>query len=207
VFRLNPNTRLSAFAGDRPDNLVADTRWRYGYVVGVTLTMENKRASGEMEIKTTVKQLNGNRNKNDNGNEMAMQMKTRDNRRCRRCIEHDDPERARGHIAADCPHYERQVRCNECNQQGHLRAECPRVTCSKCQQLGHSAANCPIPDTCRRCHLPGHTSRNCTTVISRQTSPLLSPLLTLLSKLPPALSLIQPLPSPLPKILLSLSNR
>jgi hypothetical protein len=37
---------------------------------------ENKRASGEMEIKTTVKKLNGNRNKNDNGNEMPMQMKT-----------------------------------------------------------------------------------------------------------------------------------
>jgi hypothetical protein len=38
--------------------------------------MENKRASGEMEIKTTVKKLNGNRNKIDNGNEMPMQLKT-----------------------------------------------------------------------------------------------------------------------------------
>ena len=92
----------------------------------------------------------------------------RDSRRCRRCIEHDDPERARGHIAADCPYYECEIRCNECNQKGHCRAKCPRLTCSKCQQLGHSAANCPIPDICCRCGLPGHTRRNCTTVITRR---------------------------------------
>lgn len=92
----------------------------------------------------------------------------RDSRRCRRCIEHDDPERAGGHIAANCPYYERQIRCNECNQKGHCRAKCPCLTCSKCQQLGHSAANCPIPDICCRCRLPGHTRRNCTTVITRR---------------------------------------
>jgi hypothetical protein len=36
VFRVNPNTRLTPFAGAAKDNLVADTRWRYGYCILAT---------------------------------------------------------------------------------------------------------------------------------------------------------------------------
>ena len=36
IIRIIPNRKLSTFAGDGRDNLVADTRWKHGYIVGIT---------------------------------------------------------------------------------------------------------------------------------------------------------------------------
>jgi hypothetical protein len=86
---------------------------------------------------------------------------------CRRCQENGDNERARGHTAANCEHYDRPPRCHECREIGHRRANCPLVTYATCDSLGHSAAACTTPQTCHRCHQPGHTQKDCNTVLSR----------------------------------------
>lgn len=90
---------------------------------------------------------------------------------CKRCIENDDHKRARGHIASECPHYERARlarRYRECNETGHMRAQCPKVTCSRCKSQGHLATDCPTPIICSKCRQPGHSQKDCSATINRR---------------------------------------
>ena len=89
---------------------------------------------------------------------------------CARCREMGDTDNMMGHLARDCPHYERSLAsttCNNCKQKGHKKQNCPDVTCSRCHHLGHTVYICPVPVVCSRCHSEGHIARVCTVVITR----------------------------------------
>jgi hypothetical protein len=66
------------------------------------------------------------------------------------------------------------------NQEGHRRADYPRVTYAKCKQLGHSAYNCPTPEACHTGHYdtgplrPGVTDRSATSLLGVVYGPRLT---------------------------------
>ncbi|KAI0236325.1 hypothetical protein LSAT2_013119 [Lamellibrachia satsuma] len=83
----------------------------------------------------------------------------RSNVKCNNCNE-------RGHLMKDCPEPKKQPACILCGLRGHISRTCPESLCYNCNRPGHGARNCTEPRRsknmeCHRCFARGHIATEC----------------------------------------------
>ncbi|KAG4423988.1 hypothetical protein IFR04_002830 [Cadophora malorum] len=161
IIRVNPGKVNTIFAGDARDDLVANSRFQYGYIYIVTNTSLNP-GSYKPPMKNGSDML---RNPATSGlysaflwfrkQKLLVDMTIEDTRPCRSCLR-------LGHEANVCP--EKDAGTN---------------LCENCYELGHTKHKCPMPSLdpgvttrfdmpCFKCGKPGHITKECTTQVCRR---------------------------------------
>jgi hypothetical protein len=184
VFRLNPNRRLSPFAGEGRDNLVADTRWQHGYIVGVTDESLGSETYGKPSTNAHY-MLTSSVTKHvysqylfakDINAAVHVDLDEEATAVCEVCEQ-------TGHTAGNtrCPGYGHGKACFNCGQFGHFYASCPdpkiteapvfKGTCRRCGEGGHHASDCHLP-WCKTCQSTEHAGDSCPRVTCRRCGQL-----------------------------------
>lgn len=79
--------------------------------------------------------------------------------KCNNCNE-------RGHLFSTCPRPKKLKACILCGNRGHMSRSCSRSLCFRCNKPGHAAKNCERKrvwreDKCHRCGMLSHFQSNC----------------------------------------------
>ena len=184
VIRLNPNRKLSPFAGAGSDNLVADTRWRHAYIVGITDESMQLSTYGKpddsnylVNSQTTKHIFSQYKFAQHAASLVNIHLENEANKACRHCHQ-------LGHTAGDeeCPGFQKGPACLNCGSFQHMYHECPDPKildppkpkrpcrrcggdhhpsvcdlpwCKACQSSAHAGIDCPNA-TCFRCKQTGH---------------------------------------------------
>ncbi|KAK0718330.1 hypothetical protein B0T26DRAFT_627329, partial [Lasiosphaeria miniovina] len=73
------------------------------------------------------------------------------NVKCKNCEE-------MGHISANCPKPRKMI-CKNCGEDGHFSIDCH--SCTTCNSKDHHTKKCPTTIRCKRCNNLGHQRRFC----------------------------------------------
>jgi hypothetical protein len=183
--RLNPNHKLTPFAGSQKDNLVANSRFKYGQITMVTSSSLDpatyNQSKGYMMASPATRSVYQYHLFAEQHNmEAVISLDNTASCVCRKCGEP-------GHMMSDekCPGYNKGFPCDNCKKFGHAYDKCPAPkltpkpvrekkgggtsgpkSCFHCKEPGHEKIDCPLP-WCRGCRNTEHASEDCLMLFAR----------------------------------------